>query len=245
MSIQDLSDLLQKARSSRYALTIPEGWRREEIATALEGLGLGFTAADFLEAAQQPPPAWSAAGPSIRSLEGFLFPDTYQFDPGMTADEAVSLMVGNLEGRLSDTLNEGFDGQGLTPFEALTLASIVEREAVVASERPLIASVFLNRLALGIPLQADPTVQYAIAPRSGVWWPSPLSGSDLGVQSPYNTYVFEGLPPGPIANPGMASLESVAAPAQTGYLFFRAACDGSGRHLFAATFEEHAANGCP
>jgi len=124
------------------------------------------------------------------------------------------------------------------------LASIIEREAVQASERPLIASVFLNRLALGIPLQADPTVQYPLG-RPDAWWKAPLSIEDLQVDSPYNTYLHQGLPPGPIASPGLASLESVAAPVETSYLFFRAACDGSGRHLFATTFEEHLANACP
>jgi UPF0755 protein len=154
-------------------------------------------------------------------------------------------MVANMEARLSQDLLQGFQDQGLTPFEAITLASIVEREAVVPSERPLIASVFLNRLNLGIPLQADPTVQFALGRSPDGWWKRSLSADDLQFDSRYNTYLYGGLPPGPIAGPGLASLQSVASPAETGYLFFRAACDDSGRHLFATTFEEHVANACP
>ena len=245
MSIIELADLLQEARDSRYKVTIPEGWRREQVAEVLARLDLGFTGADFLEATHPAPPAWSAAPGSAETLEGFLFPDTYQLDPGMSADEVAELMVANLEDRLTDEVLAGFAAQGLSPFEAVVLASIVEREAVLAAERPLIASVFLNRLALGIPLQADPTVQYPLGRQPDGWWKAPLSSEDLQVDSPYNTYLHGGLPPGPIASPGSAALESVATPARTGYLFFRAACDGSGRHLFAATFEEHIANACP
>ncbi len=245
MSILELSELLQQARSSRYTLTFPEGWRREQAAEALGRLELGFAAAEFLEATHHAPPAWSEAPDSVDDLEGFLFPDTYQLDPGMSAGEVADMMVANLEGRLSDDLLAGFAEQKLTPFEAVVLASIIEREAVLASERPLIASVFLNRLSLGIPLQADPTVQFPLGRQPDGWWKAPLSSTDLQVDSPYNTYLHGGLPPGPIASPGLASLESVAVPAQTGYLFFRAACDGSGRHLFATTFEEHVANACP
>jgi UPF0755 protein len=245
MSIVELSELLQRARTSRYTLTVPEGWRMEQVAEALARLDLGFSAAEFLQAVDQPPPDWSDPPASAESLEGFLFPDTYQLDPGMSPVEVAELMVADLEARLSQDVLVGFEAQALTPFEAITLASIVEREAIVASERPLIASVFLNRLELGIPLQADPTVQYPIGSQAGDWWKAALSAEDLQVESPYNTYLHGGLPPGPIASPGMASLESVASPAQTGYLFFRAACDGSGRHVFAATFEEHVANACP
>lgn len=245
MSILELAELLQRARASRYTITIPEGWRREQVAEALGRLGLGFTGGDFLLATHVPPPAWTQAPESAGDLEGLLFPDTYQLDPGMTASEVAQRMVADFETRLSDELLADLDEQGLTPFEAVVLASIVEREAIVASERPLIASVFLNRLALGIPLQADPTVQYALGRQAEGWWKAPLSSEDLQVDSAYNTYLHGGFPPGPIASPGLASLESVARPADTGYLFFRAACDGSGRHLFATTFEEHLQNACP
>jgi UPF0755 protein len=117
---------------------------------------------------------------------------------------------------------------------------------VVEDEMPLIASVFYNRLAVGWKLESDPTVQYALGynEAQGTWWTNPLSAADLQVDSPY-TYVYSGLPPGPIANPGLAALKAVAFPAQTPYYYFRAACDGSGRHLFAETFDEHLGNACP
>jgi UPF0755 protein len=142
-------------------------------------------------------------------------------------------------------LRGAIQAQGLTDFQTLTLASIVEREAQVASERPMIASVFLNRMKQGIPLQADPTIQYAVAqdPASiaaNGWWKRDLTVDDLKINSPYNTYANKGLPPGPICNPGRDAIAAVAHPAQTNFLYFVAKGDGS--HAFAATLEEHNAN---
>jgi UPF0755 protein len=136
----------------------------------------------------------------------------------------------------------------LSPHQVLTLASIVEREAKQASERPLIASVYLNRLAASLPLQADPTVQYAVATRDGAaasayhYWKQDLTSADLQIDSPFNTYVVPGLPPGPICSPGEASIRAVLQPAQTDYVYFVANTDGSGTHLFARTLDEHNAN---
>jgi UPF0755 protein len=135
----------------------------------------------------------------------------------------------------------------LTPLEVITLASIVEREAKVPSERATIASVYLNRLQQQMPLQADPTVQYAVATRDGAaaatynYWRG-LTADDLDVSSPYNTYQHMGLPPGPICNPGEASIKAVLQPAKTDYLYFVATTDGSGTHLFSRTLDEHNAN---
>jgi UPF0755 protein len=135
----------------------------------------------------------------------------------------------------------------LNLYKGVILASIVSREAIVEDEMPLIASVFYNRLNGGEKLETDPTVQYALGynEAQGTWWTNPLSAADLLFDSPYNTYLYPGLPPGPISNPGLAALRAVAFPAQTPYKYFRAACDGSGRHLFAETFEEHLGNACP
>jgi UPF0755 protein len=141
----------------------------------------------------------------------------------------------------------GIQKQGLTIFEAVSVASIVERESVLSEEMPLIASVFLNRLAIGMPLEADSTVQYAIGYNQAqeTWWTNPLSAGDLQFDSPYNTYLYPGLSPGPIANPDARALRAVAFPAQTPYFFFRAVCDDSGRHDFSETFEEHLNKACP
>lgn len=129
----------------------------------------------------------------------------------------------------------------------MILASMVQREAMVTEEQPTIASVFLNRLASGMKMESDPTVQYALGydMLKQTWWKNPLSTNDLQTDSRYNTYRYEGLPPGPISNPGIDALRAVAFPAQTGYYYFRALCDGSGRHAFAVTFEEHLNNACP
>lgn len=248
MTIPEIASRLQSADGVSMRLTIPEGWRREQIADLLHSSDLPITRAEFLRATASRPTgfAFNEALPPGASLEGFLFPDTYLVDPETSSAQLVLAMLDVFELRVSPGLREGFTRQGLDLFQAVTLASIIEREAVVAGERALIASVFLNRLQAGIKLEADPTVQYALGlTQDGGWWKSPLSLEDLRVQSPYNTYQVTGLPPGPIANPGLASLQAVAEPADTEFLYFQAACDGSGRHQFAVTFEEHLANSCP
>lgn len=247
-SIRALAETLQTAHPLQIVFTVPEGWRLEQIADALRGSGLPIAPADFLAAAHTRPPGYSFSEELSEppSLEGLLFPETYLLDPDVTAVELVLTMLDAFEARVGPELRQGFAQQGLSLLEAVTLASIVEREAVHADERPLIAGVFLNRLRIGMRLDADPTVQYALgAGPDGVWWRRTLTAADLAVDSPYNTYRVTGLPPGPIASPGLSALRSVAAPAASDYLYFRADCDGSGRHRFARTYEEHLANACP
>jgi UPF0755 protein len=125
--------------------------------------------------------------------------------------------------------------------QAIILASIIEKETIFAEEAPMIASVFINRLNAGMPLQSDPTVQYALgySEDQKTWWKNPLSSTDLGINSLYNTYLNDGLPPTPICNPGLNSINAILEPAETDYLFFRAACDGSGRHIFNVLYEDH------
>jgi UPF0755 protein len=178
--------------------------------------------------------------------EGFLFPDTYHLTQDSQPADLVSTMLETFDERVDPELRAAFAQQGLTLYRAVTLASIVEREAIVPDERPLIASVFLNRLAQGIKLDADPTVQYALGRQpDGTWWKPVLTLEDLQFDSPHNTYLYAGLPPSPIANPGLESLRAIAFPETSPYLYFRAACDGSGRHTFAETFEQHLQNACP
>ncbi len=154
-------------------------------------------------------------------------------------------MLDNFEIKVTPELRAGFERQGLSLYAAVTLASIVEREAVVPEEQPLIASVFINRLRMGMKLEADPTVQYVLGLQGEGWWKAPLSLADLEIDTPFNTYRYPGLPPTPIANPGLAAIRAVAFPAESTYLYFRAMCDGSGRHAFAETFEQHLLNACP
>jgi UPF0755 protein len=143
-------------------------------------------------------------------------------------------------------MRQSFGAQGLSVYEAVTLASIVQREAVVREERPLMVGVFLNRLGQAIMLQADPTVQYAVGYdlEGDTWWKSPLTRADLAFDSPYNTYRYEGLPPGPIANPSLGALQAVAEPIDTDLLYFVVDCQAEqvGQHVFSQTFEEHLAN---
>jgi UPF0755 protein len=248
MSVEAIAQELQQASPEQDLFTVPEGWRAGQISQALAQRGLVDLSLQFQEAAAGRPTGYSfsASLPTEGGLEGFLFPDTYHLTADLSGLELAMAMLDNYEERVSTDLVNGFESQGLSQYEAVTLASIVEREAIVAEERPRIASVFLNRLALGMKLDADPTIQYALGQQpDGSWWKGILSAGDLELNSPYNTYLYPGLPPTPIANPGLASLAAVASPEATTFLYFRAACDGSGRHNFAVTFEEHVANACP
>ncbi len=245
MSAIDIARKIQSVNSAETTFVILAGWRMEEVAASLPTAGLPVTPEEFLAAARSPVNGYDFLS-GASSLEGFLFPDSYILSRTTSAEKIVEEFVRNFALHLSLDLVGGFRTQGLTVYQAVTLASIVEREAVKDEEKPLIASVYLNRLKIGMKLDADPTVQYALRFdfANGTWWKNPLSLDDLQFDSPFNTYIYAGLPPAPIANPGWDSLQAVAFPAETPYYFFRAKCDGSGLHFFAETFEEHAANGC-
>lgn len=240
---------MQDATPNQVNFRIFAGWRLEEIAAALPTSGLEIDPADFINAASLPPDGYAFLEdlPSLASLEGFLFPGIYRLERATTVSELVAILLAQFEQQVSKDLQQGFKRQGLSLYQAVILASIVEREAVVDAEMPAIASVYINRLAAGMKLDADPTVQYAIGynESQGTWWTNPLTLENLAVESPYNTYLNTGLPPGPIASPGLAALQAVAYPQETPYFYFRAACDGSGKHNFAVTFDEHVANACP
>ena len=244
LSAVQVAARLQNPTARLITVRILPGWRREEIAASLEASGL-FSADDFVAAtAHAADYTLPFAAPPTATLEGFLFPGTYTLAPDDTPADLVRAMLARLAQVVTPAMRQGFAAQGLTPYQALILASIVQREAIEKDEMPLIASVYLNRLRRGMRLEADPTVQYALG-RPGQWWKAPLTASDLQVASPYNTYRHSGLPPAPIASPGEDALRAVAFPASTPYLFFRAACDGSGRHVFSETFTEHLRQQCP
>lgn len=249
MSAIEIAHKFQDATPARVNFRILPGWRIDEISAALPTSGLSITQQEFLRYAINPPAGHPLTFliPSQATAEGLLHPGLYDLPREITAIELVSQFMDRTALALTAELQEGFTRQGLSLYEAITLASIVEREAVVDEEKPLIASVFLNRLAIGMKLDSDPTAQYALGYVSerGGWWPSPLSLSDLQVRSPYNTYLQAGLPPTPICNPNLDSLSAVAFPAQSPYFYFRAACDNSGRHVFAETFDQHLQNACP
>ncbi|MGA2820664.1 MAG: endolytic transglycosylase MltG [Anaerolineales bacterium] len=247
-SARAIADALASGAGRLRELTLLSGWRSEEVPPSLASAGLQIPPQDFLDALRRRPGSLSlySAIPPQATLEGFLFPDQYLVDPSANADLLVYQMVGRFDQRVDATLRSGFEKQGLTLYQAVILASIVQREVVVGTEMPVVTSVFLNRLARGMPLQADATIQYAIGfvPEENTWWKNPLSSEDLKIESPFNTYLHNGLPPSPIDNPGLAALQSVAHPAKTDYLYFRAACDGSGRHVFSETYGQHLAAAC-
>jgi UPF0755 protein len=253
MTIPELADALTEGVLREVDLRFLEGWRLEEMANYLATVNAARIEADeFLAITQRQIPFdlsgydFLASLPPDATLEGFLFPDTYRVPPDADAAYLVDKMLQNFGSRVTPAMRQAYGFYGLNVREAVTLASIVEREAVVAAERPLMAGVFLNRLAQEMKLEADPTVQYALGydADSGKWWKNPLYLDDLALDSPYNTYVSYGLPPGPIANPGLASLQAVAEPAQTEFIFFVVDCTAAtpGSHVFSVTFEEHLAN---
>jgi UPF0755 protein len=251
-SPRQIADSIVSGESRVRTLTVFAGWRREEVAQALTDSSIDIAPADFLAATSGRPGAGGELDvlysqiPAGASLEGFLLPGTYNVLPGESAASLASRMVGNFLTSVSPDLRAALQAHGLTLYQAVTLASIVQREAMLEEEMPLIASVYYNRLQSNMRLEADPTVQYAVGYQAtrGKWWANPLTDADFGVESPYNTYIVYGLPPGPISNPSLAALQAVAAPADSSFLFFRAACDGSGRHLFAETYLQHLANAC-
>lgn len=245
MNMKDIGAALQKASFKEVVVTIPEGWRAEQIAEMLTGEEI-MDGSEFLAVVRE-----GAAvehnllfdRPEGQSYEGYLFPDTYRLPVNATPADLIERMLDNLAAKLPANTFDLAGRQNLSLYQVLTIASIVEREAVIAAERPTIASVYLNRIAQNMYLQADPTVQYAMGyqPESDQWWKTPVTLEEYSaINSPYNTYLNPGLPPGPIANPGIDSIVAVLEPADTNYLFFVAYGDGA--HVFAETFEEHQSN---
>jgi UPF0755 protein len=248
MNAVQIAQELQSSISAEVTLVILAGWRVEEIARSLPTSGFEIGADEFIQAVQNLPQGYSFSGELPQaSLEGFLFPGSYTLPRQANTGGLLRSMLTNFDTQVNAELRSGFANQGFSLYEAVTLASIIEREAIIDEEMPLLASVFYNRLAIGQRLASDPTVQYALGYNieQATWWTNPLSLADLEIDSPYNTYLYPNLPPGPICNPGLSALRAVAFPAQTPYYYFRAACDNSGNHLFAETYEQHLANECP
>jgi UPF0755 protein len=179
-------------------------------------------------------------------MEGFFLPDIYILPRTTMIDQFLDTIARNFAIHITDEMRAGFANHGLSVYQAVILASIVERESIHDEEMTLIASVFLNRLNIGMTLGSDPTIQYALGFDSvqNTWWKNPLSLADLKIESPYNTYTHAGLPPAPISNPSLDALQAVAFSEVSPYYYFQARCDNSGYHTFAVTFDEHLANGC-
>lgn len=230
--------LFERAAGEQLVLRVIDGWRLRETAAEVQRRFPRISADDFLAAAvagRYDQPVLRDLKPGT-ALEGFLFPDTYFFGADVTSEEIVRTLLETFQRRVGTRLIEAAEARKRTVYEIVIVASIVEREARVRSESPTIAAVYWNRLARGIALEADPTVQYALGD-----WREP-SVEDLKIDSPYNTYKRPGLPPAPICSPGEAALQGAASPGTAEFLFFVARNDGSGEHAFARTLEEHEAN---
>jgi UPF0755 protein len=229
MAPVQLLEILRKGLVILYPVTIPEGFTRDQIADALAAKGLADKKR-FLELTRDKTllRQYGISGPTF---EGYLFPDTYHFSRGMPTSAVLDTMVKRFKQVVSPLVDKS-QGTGMKFEEVVILASIVEKETGKPEERPLIASVFLNRLRLGMRLESDPTVIYGIENFDG-----DLKKKDLTEKTPYNTYVIHGLTPGPIANPGLESIKAVMEPARTDYLYFVSKNDGS--HYFSKSLSEH------
>jgi UPF0755 protein len=241
MGAKRIATLLVEGRGESERLTVPEGFSMRQIAAVLDereaGSGDRFLTLAGNAHAFADEYAWLADLPAGASLEGFLFPDTYVVPPGAGHEKDLIRMM---LARFQQVAIAAFEARpadfSLNMLQAVTMASIVEKEARHAVERPTIAGVFFNRLATRMPFGSDPTVEYVLRKHQGA---KGLSFKDVAVESPYNTYKYPGLPPGPIANPGLASLEATLRPAKTPYLYFVARGDGT--HAFTRTYAEHLA----
>ena len=232
-ALSQVLDRMARGDVVKHTIVVPEGLTAEETFELFWSRGVSRPEA-FRRAFQDPQLVTSLA-PGAQDLEGFLFPDTYEVTRSTSARQIVESLVANFRKHFTPELRARAAAQNRTLRDAVTLASIVQKETRLPREAPVIAGVYANRLRRGMRLQADPTVEYALK-RDGKWTGT-LYRSDYGYASPYNTYLNGGLPPGPINNPGLEALKAAASPARTEFLYFVA--DNSGGHRFSRTFEEH------
>lgn len=231
LSSQQIADIIADGRTQADRLIIPEGYTIAQIRKAAAKYGIEPAEFDAALAAPHSQ-AFLNGKPANVSLEGYLFPDSYQIDKTTSAAALIDQMLTTFGQRVGPSYEQIFKSQGLTVHQALTIASVVEKEVSNPTDRPIVAQVFLKRFKLGMPLGSDVTTQYA----------SDLAGVpfNLDINSPYNTRKFANLPPGPICNPGLSSLDAVAKPAATDFLFFLSAPDG--KSYFTKTYAEHQRN---
>lgn len=236
MNLLEIIERLEAGRVIVVRVTIPEGLTAREIAARLAQKRL-VDEQRFLTLVRDERLVYGENAPIDKptvNLEGYLFPDTYRFTRDQSEEEIIKTMVRRFQEVALPVIQDLAGEQGATVHEIVTLASMIEKEVMVDRERPLVSAVFWNRLKIGMPLQSDPTVQFVMEqPRRKLYY------ADLAIDSPYNTYKYRGLPPGPIASPGLASIKAALQPAQVDYLYFVA--KGDGTHAFSRTYREHKA----
>lgn len=230
MSFLDVLSRLEQGRVMLHEFTIPEGYRIKQIAGRLDELGLADEE-EFIRLAEDPE-FCRAMRVKSSTLEGFLFPDTYKIAKGLSTEDLLRIMVDRLWGVWRDETGGAYDAGDRSIEDIITIASIIEREALVDAEKPLIAAVIYNRLEKGIPLQCDVTIRYPLD-NYGIH----LTNENLKMDSPYNSYLYRGIPPTPICSPGLLSIRAALNPAQTNYLYFVSM--NNGRHKFSSTLKEH------
>ena len=234
MSNWEIIGLFSKGQVRHKTLTIPEGYTIEQIAKKIEESGLG-SADEFKKAAKDYAPySYMETDNSnvIFKAEGFAYPSTYYLSPGSTEKEILSVMVKEFDEQLTEDIRQKAKEKNMSIRDLVSLASLVEKEAVFPEERPIIAGVFLKRLQIKMPLQSDTTIQYILGVQK-----KEISIADTKIDSPYNTYLYAELPPGPIASPSISTIYAVLEPKQTNYLYFVA--DLEGHHHFTETYQEH------
>ena len=234
--ILDVHDRLVRGDIYVHTVVIPEGFTMFDIAQAVQDAGLG-SSQEFLAVAQSNTELISDLAPDAKTLEGYLFPNTYEFTRTQSMKDIAAAMVKQFR-QVAEQIGLNASGQNADVQKTVTMASIIEKETAVPEERSVVASVYYNRLARNIALQADPSVIYAELLNGN--YAGALHHSDMQFQSAYNTYTHPGLPPGPIGNPGRNSLEAALHPAQTDYYYF--VSDGNGHHRFSRSLEEHNQN---
>lgn len=231
MSPWDIFKIIRKGRIIEYEVKVLEGDSLFEVADAFSKAGIANY--DDVMRISKDPEFLSSHDIEAPSVEGYIFPDTYMIPKGVKAEDALGSMIDRMREKYSVELLEKTEKTGMTETEVLTLASIIEKEAIVDSERPLISAVYHNRLKKHMPLQADPTCIYGIKSSK-----EKITKADLQRKTPYNTYVINGLPPGPIASPGLKSIIAALNPANVPYLYFVSNNDGT--HIFSVTLSQHA-----
>jgi LysM repeat protein len=235
----DLPGGPSRAANCPCTIVIRAGWRLEQVAAAVDATPVGFSGRDFLAAVAPGAPApdlgFLRSRPGGKSLEGFMFPGTYTVENGTSAVQFRDMVLGAFAGTVGGQVQADAAARGLTFWQVIVLASVVQRESYSPNEQKLIASVFYNRMAANKGIAATVTLQYALG-RPGNWWPR-ITGSMINTDSPYNTNIYRGLPPSPIASPGLDAILAAVYPAQTDYQFFSAKCGGGG-NFYARTFEE-------
>ncbi len=238
MSLRDILEKLVCGKSEALRLVIPEGYTVWRIAQTVASLSGKVSEEEFLQAAKNEEllyPYMKSHHTVTFAAEGFLFPDTYFIPVNASAEDIIRMMVKNFDDHVTDEMKKEINGKNLSIYQFVILASLIEKEAKYAEDRPLIASVFLNRLNRRMKLQSDASISYAMGTHKAAY-----SIAETQYASPYNTYVYEGLPAGPIGNPGMECMEAILHAPETSYFYFVA--DQDGNNYFAVTYEDHLKN---